>query len=357
LDVQVTALRTGAGAFLLGRDVFSVRGDDAEAYLQGQLSQDISALAVGATTDSLLLQPDGKLTALLRVTRADAHAFVLDTDAGFGDTAVARLKKFLLRSKVEIERLEWRCLALRGAGVGQAAAGLLTVLAEAGVMALPFEWNGWSGIDLLGPRDVVLDPTSGPLPEGIISCERDAAEACRIVSGIPAMGSELTDKTIAAEAGLVERTVSFTKGCYTGQELVARLDARGNNVPRRLVGVVGGSDPSGDRLAFGMTLHAASAPTAAAPTASAPTTGAAAAEGAAAAAPDPATPDVVTDKVVGTITSATWSPELHSWVALAYLHRTIESPGPIRVRSGDGLGGAQPARVASLPLLGLRGTG
>ena len=52
------------------------------------------------------------------------------------------------------------------------------------------------------------------------------------------MGTELTGKTIAAEAGLVERTVSFTKGCYTGQELVARLDARGSNVARRLVGVV-----------------------------------------------------------------------------------------------------------------------
>jgi folate-binding protein YgfZ len=266
---------------------------------------------------------------------------------------VARLKKFLLRSKVEIARLEWRCLALRGAGVGQAAAGLLTALAEAGVMALPVEWNGWSGVDLLGPKDVILDPATGPLPEGIVSCERDAVESCRIVSGIPAMGSELTDKTIAAEAGLVERTVSFTKGCYTGQELVARLEARGNNVPRRLVGVIGGTDPDGHRLAYGMTLHAATAPVAATP--------------AAAPAPDSEVhgdgihgdgiPEFVTDKVVGTVTSAAWSPELGTWVALAYLHRTVESPGPVRVRSGDGLGSAEPARVASLPLLDPTGSG
>ncbi len=199
------------------------------------------------------------MTALLRVTRVDAQGFVLDTDAGFGDAMVARLKKFLLRSKVEIERLPWRCLALRGAGVGAAAAGLLTVLEENGVLRLPYEWNGWSGIDLLGPKDVILDPAAGAMPEGIISCDRDAVEACRIVSGIPAMGSELTDKTIAAEAGLVDRSVSFTKGCYTGQELVARLDARGNNVPRRLVGVIGGAEPDG-ALAFGMTLHAGDAP-------------------------------------------------------------------------------------------------
>jgi folate-binding protein YgfZ len=340
LTAQVAALRQGAGALLLPRDVFSVKGDDAAAYLQGQLSQDIAALAVGGTADSLLLEPDGKLTVLLRVTRVDAHGFVLDTDAGFGDTMIARLKKFLLRSKVEIERLEWRCLALRGAGVDSAAAGLRAALAETGVLDLSFEWNGWTGVDLLGPKDVVLDPTTGPLPEGIIPCERDAAEACRIASGIPAMGSELTDRTIAAEAGLVERSVSFTKGCYTGQELVARLDARGNNVPRRLVGVVGGTDPDSDadRLAFGMTLHAPAEPSAPADS------------------PEPLDmPEVVTDKVVGTVTSAAWSPELGAWVALAYLHRTVEAPGPIRVRSGDGLGGAHPARVALLPLIDLPG--
>ncbi len=297
------------------------------------MSQDVLALGIGATADSLLLQPDGKLTALLRVTRVDAQGFALDTDAGFGDAMVARLKKFLLRSKVEIERLPWRCLALRGDGVGAAAAGLLTVLEENGVLRLPYEWNGWSGIDLLGPKDVILDPAAGTMPEGIISCDRDAVEACRIVSGIPAMGSELTDKTIAAEAGLVDRSVSFTKGCYTGQELVARLDARGNNVPRRLVGVIAGAGAGAGaaaagengRLAFGMTLHAGAAP-------------ATDAGGA------------MDDKVVGTVTSAAWSPELDAWVALAYLHRTVEAPGPIRVRSGDGLGGSHPARVTLLPI-------
>ena len=66
-----------------------------------------------------------------------------------------------------------------------------------------------------------------------------AFEAARIEAGVPAMGREITDKTIPQEAGaLVEHAVSFTKGCYTGQELVARLDARGNNVARRLRGVV-----------------------------------------------------------------------------------------------------------------------
>ena len=64
----------------------------------------------------------------------------------------------------------------------------------------------------------------------------------RIEAGVPMGGREVTESTIAAEVGLVERTVSFTKGCFTGQELVARLDARGSKVARRLCGVVVAGD-------------------------------------------------------------------------------------------------------------------
>ena len=325
LEAETAALRRGREPS--GRPVtwWPSRGPEAESYLQGQLSQDVVALAVGECADSLLLEPDGKLSALLRVTRTDAQGFVLDVEGGYGDAVATRLRRFLLRSKVELEHLPWRCLSLRGAGVGEAAAGLLAVLAERGVLALPFEWNGWTGIDLLGPDDVVLGPEAGGLPAGVTACGVEAVEACRIVSGIPAMGAELTTKTIAAEAGLVERTASFTKGCYTGQELVARIDARGSNVPRRLVGVVapeGG--PGDDEVSRGMTLHAGDAP---------------------------ADDGALEDKVVGTITSAAWSPELGAWVALAYLHRSVEAPGPIRLRSGDGIGGSRPARVSTLPLV------
>ncbi len=323
LEAETGALRHGAGAFRAGRDVLAVRGPDAEEYLQGQLSQDVAGLAVGASDDALLLEPDGKLSALLRVTRTDGQGFVLDVDRGYGEAVAARLRRFLLRSKVELEHLPWRDLSLRGAAVGEAAAGLLTVLAERGVLAVPFDWNGWTGVDLLGPADVVLAPDAADLPAGVTACGVDAVEACRIVSGIPAMGTELTGKTIAAEAGLVERTVSFTKGCYTGQELVARIDSRGSNVARRLVGIVG---PAGAEapLTRGMTLHGGEAP---------PGDGAA------------------EDKVVGTITSAAWSPEVGAWVALGFLHRSIEAPGPVRVRSGDGVGGSRPARAALLPLV------
>jgi folate-binding Fe-S cluster repair protein YgfZ len=118
--------------------------------------------------------------------------------------------------------------------------------------------------------------------------------------------------------------VSFTKGCYTGQELVARIDSRGGNVPRRLVGIVAPAGPPEiDALSPGMTLHGGEAPD-----------GDAAAE----------------DKVVGTLTSAAWSVELGAWAGLAYLHRNVDAPGPVRLRSGDGIGGSCPARAALLPI-------
>lgn len=326
LESDTTALRSGAGAFRAARDVLAVRGPDAEEYLQGQLSQDVLALAVGETADSLLLEPDGKLSALLRVTRTDGQGFLLDVDAGYGDAVEARLRRFLLRAKVEMELLDWRCLSLRGAGVEAVASGLLTVLAERGVVALPFDWHGWRGVDLLGPSDVVLGPESVDLPPGIVACSAEAVEACRIVSGVPAMGAELTPKTIPHEAGVVERTVSFTKGCYTGQELVARIDSRGGNVPRRLVGIVApAGPPEVDGLSPGMTLHAGEAPAGDGP---------------------------ADDKVVGTLTSAAWSVELGAWAGLAYLHRNVAAPGPIRLRSGDGIGGSRPAEAALLPLAG-----
>ncbi len=98
------------------------------------------------------------------------------------------------------------------------------------------------------------------VPEGVRLVDEAALELARIEAGVPRMGAELTGKTIPAETGLVDRTVSFTKGCYTGQELVARIDSRGGHVPRHLrrVGLdqpapVGASVSVGDKVAGSLT--------------------------------------------------------------------------------------------------------
>ena len=204
----------------LDRDVIRIAGPDAISFLQGQLSQDVAGLAVEDSAFTFLLEPQGKVSAWGRITRVADDAIIFDVDRGFGDIAVARLTRFKLRTKAEIELLDWAVLALRGDGAREAT-GLVEVTAT-------FDWPGFDGVDLIGP-DVAP-------PHGVTVGDRAEYEHQRIEAGVPALGHELDSATIPAEAGdvIIERSVSFTKGCYTGQELVARVDSRGNNTPRRL---------------------------------------------------------------------------------------------------------------------------
>ena len=209
------------------RDVVRVAGPDAETFLQGQISQDIAVVRTRGSAWSFLLQPQGKVDAWLRVSTGDDEAaFVLDVDGGFGDAVIARLNRFKLRVKVDIEQLGRRCVAFRGDGASE----------QHGLAA---EWPGIEGVDSIG------DAAGGVGRRGTL----DDYERARIEAGVPAMGREITAATIPAELGVNERSVSFTKGCYTGQELVARIDSRGGNVPRHLRGLrIDGVVPVGARV-------------------------------------------------------------------------------------------------------------
>jgi folate-binding protein YgfZ len=305
LDALVTdyqALRSGIGAYTRPRDVLAVEGPEARSYLQGQCSQDIDVLEPGQSIDSLLLAPEGKIDALVRVTRAATDRFVLDVDAGFGEAVAARLRRFKLRSKVDIAPLDWTCIALRGAGVPRA----LTPPGGELSYIVAVDWNGWGGVDLLGEAPGAL------VPDDAQWCATAAWEACRVEAGIPVMGRELDAKTIPAEAWLVERTVSFTKGCFTGQELVARLDSRGNKVARRLCGVVA---PDADPEAVvGAELRGPG------------------------------------DKVLGAVTSAAWCPGVGSAAGLTYVHRSVEVPSDVVLGLKGDNERSVPAQVRVLPL-------
>lgn len=225
---QQQLLRSGAWC-RLRRDVVRVDGPDATTFLQGQLSQDLAGVAVGDAVWSLLLQPTGKVDAWLRVTRVEDGTWLCDVDAGWGPRVVDRLTRFLLRTKAEVALDDgWVLRAVRGP-----AEVALTHPSEVEVLALPVWWPGLVGYDLLAPTGV---PVGIDLPEVGV----EALDAVRIECGVPAMGAELTDASIPAEAGqwLIDASVSFTKGCYTGQELVARIDSRGGNVPHPVRGLV-----------------------------------------------------------------------------------------------------------------------
>jgi len=297
------ALRTGAAARVVAREVLSVTGPDATGYLQGQCSQDLDGLAAGGSAEALLLSPQGKIDALVRVTRTGEESYLLDTDPGCGDAARARLERFRLRTRVTVDALEWACLSLRGPGAS-------TLRVETGPdLVVPVAWPGWSGVDLLGPPPAGDPDLSSWVPVGAVRCDEEPWEAARIEAGVPVGGREVTASTIAAEVGLVDRTVSFTKGCFTGQELVARLDARGSKVARRLCGVVVHDDLRPPVGAVVWTVDGT--------------------------------------HEVGALTSVAWSSRLGAVVALATLHRRVDPPETVVVR-WDGSVSAAEARP--LPL-------
>ena len=205
-------------AVWLDRDTVTASGPEAASFLQGQLSQDVEAVGAEESAWSWVLSPQGKIDALVRVTRLPGHEWVIDTDRGSGEPLLQRLNRFKLRTKVEFAVVAWKVLGLRGPGSDEPSV-------DGALVTVP-PWPGIEGVDAIGPD---LSP-----PEGWRLIEGWDYESVRILSGMPKMGAELDDRTIPAETGIVPLTVSFTKGCYTGQELVARVDSRGSNVPRRL---------------------------------------------------------------------------------------------------------------------------
>ncbi|MEM1331995.1 MAG: hypothetical protein AAGG08_00930 [Actinomycetota bacterium] len=172
------------------RDRLVVRGSDAATYLQSQLSQTVADLTVGSARWSFVLEPNGKVAVLARVTRTADDEFVLDTDAGFGEAMQSRVTRFMIRVDVTTE----------------------------------------------------LQLASAAAPS-------DDHERRRVAAGWPRMGAEIHDgQTIPATTGVVPLAVNFTKGCYPGQELVERMDSRGADAPRRPVVVDAAGRSVGDSV-------------------------------------------------------------------------------------------------------------
>ena len=250
------------------RDVVTASGADASGYLQGQISQDVDALNDGESAWSLVLAPQGKVDALFRLTRVGADRFHLDVAPGWGAALLARLERFLLRMDVTLELDTWAHHAYRGIRPDGIDAPI----------ASPVDWNDEPGADLVGPE--LTEPVAD-LPR----LDEAGYRRLRIEGGVPEMGTELDETTIPAEAGDVNRWVSFTKGCYTGQELVARIDSRGSNTPRSLHRFRGDGS-----------------------------------------APEPGVEVEVEGSSVGTLTSV--APGEQGWVALGYLGRGTDVEAP-----------------------------
>jgi folate-binding protein YgfZ len=275
------------------RDVVTLTGPETLTYLQGQLSQDVDAIEVGGSALSFVLQPTGKVDTWLRVDRVADDTFRLDTDAGAGAGLLARLERFKLRTKTEISLDEdVHVLAVRGADVADGA---------------PCHWPGGPGSDVFDPEP---DDLPADLPDDVVAYDDEMYEGLRIAHGVPAMGREITDQTIPAELGqwVIDASVSFTKGCFTGQELVARIDSRGGHVPRHLRGFI-----SSEGLP-----------------------------------PARGTPVTVDGKEVGTVTSEAIDAGGRA-VGLAFVHRSVEPPARAQVDGADVVIHALPLPPADQP--------
>ncbi|HKB93195.1 MAG TPA: hypothetical protein VKC62_03025 [Gaiellaceae bacterium] len=173
-----------------------VAGPDAADYLQRLVSNDVAGLAEGDALPALLLTAKARVIAPLVVWRRGEEDFLLLTEPSLGEPVRALLTRMRLRARCEIEP-------------------------EEHVSVLVFDGDGGLPSDLPGAVEVLdadLEPTVGP----------DELELRRIEAGVPRWGREIDDRILPAEAGLDATHVSFSKGCYPGQEPVARLHYRGH---------------------------------------------------------------------------------------------------------------------------------
>jgi tRNA-modifying protein YgfZ len=192
------------------RAFLRVAGPDAADYLQRMVSNDVEALAVGEACDALLLTAKARVIAPLRVLRRGEEDFLVLTEPELGDTVRTQLLRTRFAAKAEIE---------------------------------PEEHESWL---VLGGEEVLDDRPAGD------EVGDEELERWRIEAGIPRWGREIDEQILPAEAGLDETHISFSKGCYPGQEPIARQRYRGKvNRKLRVLDVEGDATPGTELLLDG----------------------------------------------------------------------------------------------------------
>jgi tRNA-modifying protein YgfZ len=301
---EYLALRNGGGYLTDFSEIVWATGPDAVTFVDGQASQDVAAMTPGGTARSFFLGPKGKLVALSWLLRGAGRVGMI-VERGRGADLVAHLEQFKFRVDVGLTLDErpvsegWGPdLRVRAELMGLDAA--TAWIEQDGSLVALLVADPLSRLVLVGSDSRTMDGL-GLVPVGAI-----AADAVRIEAGEPSMGVDVDERTIPQESGLVDQAVSFTKGCYVGQELVARIDSRGH-VNRRLVGIA-----MSDNVV-----------------------------------PPPGASVVAGDAVTGKLTTVGESLAVRAPVALAMVHREVEIGQTVAVRwdSGTSLG-----TVLALPL-------
>jgi folate-binding protein YgfZ len=281
----------------------AVAGQDRAAYLQGLLTNDIQALTAGTGCYSAWLSPQGRMHTDLHVLES-GDMILLDIPAETLESTVQRLDQFIFTEDVQVGSLAESLSGIWLHGPRASAVLEKVVDGAGGFTEWPeyrhgrFEFGaspvsvarisqlGVPGFCVYLERTRVPEMTSVLTAAGAESVSEDAIAAARIEAGYPVFGIDMTEETIPLEAGIESRAISFTKGCYVGQEVIIRVLHRGHGrVAKKLVRI----RVDGPRPARGSKLHAG-------------------------------------EREIGAVTSAADSPRSGT-IALAYVHRDYVAPG------------------------------
>lgn len=325
-----------------------VTGPDRAAWLQGLLTNDIAAVKPGAGCYAAYLTPQGRMISDVRVLER-GDFMLLDVPAAQKAYVLERLTTFIIMEDVAVDDVTESLarVAVHGPGAaallesvvkvddGTALASLAehastvaqfgdhvappAIAVHAGHPAHPVVIAGSrelgdavAGFDVYCPAPVKEDLLRALAAAGAEPIADAAWHALRIEAGRPLFGVDMTTDTIPLEAGIEDRAISFTKGCYVGQEIIIRVMHRGGGrVARKLVGLTPvATTAPGDTLLVETSLFAG-------------------------------------EKSIGRITSAAWSPRFEQWIAMGYVQRDSAEPGT-HVTIGSPAGGVE-AVVRVLP--------
>ena len=323
------ALCNSAGVLDLGfRSRLCLTGDDRRKFLHGQVTNDVNGLQVGQGCYAALVNAKGKMQSDLNIYRLPDE-LLLDFEPGYSDAVARRLEKYVIADDVQVVDVtpHYGLLSVQGPKAAEVIrqpdlgvslpAGLMTFLSIRGeVLGEIYLMNspraGGGGFDLFVPC-----PALGAVLEALITAAKlvggrasgwQALETARIEAGIPRYGADMDETNLPPEAGLEDRAISYTKGCYIGQEVIARIRTYGQ-VAKALCGLrladdLGTLPARGDKL-------------------------------------------FKNGKEVGYVTSACKSPTLKANLALGFVRREANQPGAelaLNTAAGN-----SPIKVVALP--------
>ena len=349
---QYQALQQGAGLFdRSARGRLELTGGDRRSYLHGLLTNDILALSPGTGCYAALLTPQGRMISDLRVSEIGDRLLV-DLPESTAASVRQRFADFIFTEDVEVRDAgsELRHFGIYGpkaaevlnksfpwlepstfaratadkSGESVGAGGSLPAKAgsheirvftasnDRSVVVLESDDYGVAGFEIFVPTPAADRLADALRAAGAIDVDAATVEVTRVEAGRPEFGPDMDEHTIPLEAGIEDRAISQTKGCYVGQEVIVRVLHRGQGrVAKRLVGIIAG--PDGPPFGRGARLEADGKP-------------------------------------IGSITSAVSSPRLGRSIALAYVHRDFAEPGRILQAASDGDAAAlHPVTVVRTP--------